>query len=291
MLEVEGLVKVYPGPVEALAGVDLAIPVGLFGLLGPNGSGKTTLMRILAGQLEPTGGRVRLDGEEVTDRPERVWPRLGYLPQRFGFHPNLTGRATLLHLLRLKGVRAPDGLAKLVDRLLELVHLTEAAGRRVKTYSGGMLQRLGIAQALAGEPRLVIVDEPTAGLDPEERIRLYRLLAEVAATRIVLLSTHLVEDVAVLCSRFAVLRRGRLRSVTTPARARAELDGHLFEGEADEGLLAALALRGVAARSVLVEGRERIRLHAPDGEAPRGFRPVAATLEDVYHLALRERRA
>ena len=143
--------------------------------------------------------------------PERIWSRLGYLPQDFGFFPHLTGAAMLRHLLRLKGVSAPGGLDALCGELLERVHLSFAAGRKVKTYSGGMRQRLGIAQAIAGDPRLIIVDEPTAGLDPEERLRFYRLLSELALDRVVLLSTHIVEDVAQLCPRFAIIRQGTAR--------------------------------------------------------------------------------
>src|SRR6266852_8686162 len=228
MLIVRDLVKVYPGPVAALQGVDLDLPNGMFGLLGPNGAGKTTFMRILAGLLEPTSGHVSLDGEEVLGHPERIWARLGYLPQDFGFYPHLTGEAMLAHLLKLKGVQAPCGLKQLCRELLERVNLTFAARRKVKTYSGGMRQRLGLAQALAGDPRLIIVDEPTAGLDPEERLRFYRLLSELAENRIVIMSTHIVEDVAVLCSRFAVIRDGKLVAQTTPGEARSALDATIF---------------------------------------------------------------
>src|SRR6185503_9299939 len=211
---------IYPGPVTALNGIDLDVHPGMFGLLGPNGAGKTTFMKILAGLLEPTSGTVTLDGADILNHPEKLWPRLGYLPQEFGFYPHLSGEAMLVHLLELKGVQAPGGLKKLARELLERVNLTFAAKRPVKGYSGGMRQRLGIAQALAGNPRLVIVDEPTAGLDPEERYRFYRLLAELATNRIVLLSTHIVEDVSVLCPRFAVIRHGRLIAQTSPSEAR-----------------------------------------------------------------------
>ena len=187
MLQIRDLVKIYPGPVAALKGVSLDIPQGLFGLLGPNGAGKSTLMNILSGLLEPTGGSVTLDGVDIVKDPRAVWSRLGYLPQDFGFYPSLNGAQMLDFLLRLKGVDAPQGRKKLVAELLERVNLTEAAKRKVKTYSGGMRQRLGIAQAIAGNPRLVIVDEPTAGLDPEERQRFYRILAELGRDRIVLL--------------------------------------------------------------------------------------------------------
>ena len=214
MLRIRGLVKVYPGPVTALNGIDLDATSGMFGLLGPNGAGKSTFMKILAGLLEPTSGTVTLDDVNILDDPEWLWPRLGYLPQEFGFYAHLTGEAMLSHLLALKGVDAPQGRRKLVVDLLERVNLTFAAKRAVKGYSGGMRQRLGVAQALAGNPRLIIVDEPTAGLDPEERLRFYHLLSELAADRIVILSTHIVEDVAVLCPRVAVIRDGRLLAVT-----------------------------------------------------------------------------
>jgi len=290
MLEVRDLVKVYPGPVAALQGVSLDISNGMFGLLGPNGAGKTTFMRILAGLLEPTSGRATLDGRDILTRPELLWPRLGYLPQDFGFHPHLTGEQTLTYLLKLKGVEAPEGLRHLAARLLEAVNLSFAARRRVKGYSGGMRQRLGIAQALAGNPRLLIVDEPTAGLDPEERHRFYRLLAELAAERIVILSTHIVEDVAVLCSRFAVIRGGRLVADTSPAEARRSLEGAIFEGTVGRGELEALQRERAVTQAILVEGENRVRLHDPTGRVPPGFRPVAPTLEDAYFVLMREAR-
>src|SRR3954468_14678311 len=235
MLTIRDLVKVYPGPVTALQGINLDVPPGMFGLLGPNGAGKSTLMKILAGLLEATSGQVFLDGEDVLSRPERIRQRLGYLPQEFGFYPHLTGEKMLTYLLKLKGVEAPGGLKKLVAELLLRVNLQDDAKRRVKAYSGGMRQRLGIAQAIAGDPRLIIVDEPTAGLDPEERLRFYRLLSELAADRIVLLSTHIVEDVAVLCPRFVVIRHGRLVANTTPGQARRSIEGTIFEGTVPAG--------------------------------------------------------
>ena len=158
MLCVRELVKVYPGPVAALQGVDLDLPNGMFGLLGPNGAGKTTFMRILSGLLEPTSGRVTLDEQDVLKNPQHLWSRLGYLPQDFGFYPHLTGEAMLAYLLKLKGVIAPGGMKKLCLALLDLVNLGFAANRKVKTYSGGMKQRLGLAQAIAGDPRIIIVD-------------------------------------------------------------------------------------------------------------------------------------
>ncbi len=287
MLEITGLVKVYPGPVAALQGIDLDVPLGMFGLLGPNGAGKSTFMRILAGLLEPTSGRVTLDGLDVLDRPEWLRERLGYLPQDFGFYGHLSGRDMLLHLLRLKGVSAPGGIAKLADELLERVNLSFAAKRSVKSYSGGMRQRLGIAQAIAGSPRLLIVDEPTAGLDPEERLRFYHLLAELAEERIVLLSTHIVEDVAVLCPSFAVIRHGRLLAKTTPRAAREAIEGRIFEGVVSPSELPELRASRHVTQELLVEGRHRVRVYDPAGAAPAGFGPVAPTLEDAYLVLMR----
>jgi ABC-type multidrug transport system ATPase subunit len=286
MLTIRNLVKVYPGPVTALQGIDLDVPPGMFGLLGPNGAGKTTLMRILAGLLEPTSGTVALDGTDVLARPEALRSRLGYLPQDLGFYPHLSGEKMLAHLLDLKGVEAPGGRKALVARLLAQVNLTEAARRKVRDYSGGMRQRLGIAQAIAGDPRLIIVDEPTAGLDPEERLRFYGLLTELAEDRIVLLSTHIVEDVAVLCPRFAVINKGKLLVQTSPSEALAPLRGRIFEGRVAREQLAEVRQRLRVTQAVLVEGQSRVRIFEPAGQAPLGFEPVPATLEDAYLLLM-----
>ncbi len=287
MLEVRDLVKVYPGPVAALQGIDLEVGTGMFGLLGPNGAGKTTLMRIVAGLLEPTSGTVTLFGDDIVKHPQRVWSRLGYLPQEFGFYPHLTGEAMLAYLLKMKGVQAPGGTKALSRELLERVHLGFAAKRKVKAYSGGMRQRLGIAQAIAGDPRIIIVDEPTAGLDPEERLRFYRLLAELAEQRIVLLSTHIVEDVAVLCPRFAVIRNGELVAKTTPTDARKSIEGTIFEGRVTPDELDELQRDLCVTQAVLVEGQNRVRIYQPDRSPPESFEPVSPTLEDAYLLIVR----
>jgi ABC-type multidrug transport system ATPase subunit len=287
MLETRGLVKVYPGPVTALNGIDLDVPSGMFGLLGANGAGKSTFMKILAGLLEPTSGTATLDGENILESPDKLWPRLGYLPQEFGFYPHLNGETMLDHLLTLKGVHAPQGRKRLVAELLERVNLSFAAKRSLKGYSGGMRQRLGIAQALAGNPRLIIVDEPTAGLDPEERLRFYRLLSELAVDRIVLLSTHIVEDVAVLCPRFAVIRAGRLVTVTSPSEARASIAGHIYEGTVSVEELPRLRAERIVTQAILVEGKDRARIWDPSGSPPDGFVPVPVTLEDAYLVLMR----
>jgi ABC-2 type transport system ATP-binding protein len=287
MLSVRELVKVYPGPVAALQGVDLDLPNGMFGLLGPNGAGKTTFMRILAGLLEPSSGKVTLDGQDVLNAPQKIWSRLGYLPQDFGFYPHLSGEAMLAYLLKLKGVTAPCGMSQLCRELLGRVNLEFAAKRKVKTYSGGMRQRLGLAQAIAGDPRIIIVDEPTAGLDPEERLRFYYLLAELAENRIVIMSTHIVEDVAVLCSRFAVIRLGRLLADTTPKHAREALAGKIFEGTADAGELESLRKTHHVTQAILSEGKNRVRIYETAGNVPPGFAAAPTTLEDAYLVMMR----
>ena len=286
MLSVRNLVKVYPGPVAALQGVSIDIPSGMFGLLGPNGAGKTTFMRILAGALEPTSGSVELDGTDVLANPAALRGTLGYLPQDFGFFPHLTGQRMLEYLLKLKGVESAGGVKGLAADLLERVNLAHAAARKVKDYSGGMRQRLGIAQAIAGEPSLIIVDEPTAGLDPEERLRFYRILAELAQDRTVILSTHIVEDVAVLCPRFAVIRQGKVVALTTPRGARESLTGSVYEGDVEAHALEALRRDFRVTQAILVEGRNRVRVHAPSGAVPPGFEPSPPTLEDAYLLLM-----
>ena len=284
MLEIRDLVKIYPGPVAALQGVTLEVPRGMFGLLGPNGAGKTTLMRIVSGLLEPTSGTIHFNGEDIVADPRRIRRQLGYLPQDFGFYPHLTGESMLRFLLVLKGVQAPKGLKHLASELLDRVNLSYAAKRKVKGYSGGMRQRLGIAQALAGDPGLLIVDEPTAGLDPEERLRFYRLLAELAQNRTVLLSTHIVEDISVLCPRMAILHGGRFVADTTPSEARGCLAGTVFQGVVDRERLAEIDRDYRVTQEVLIEGRHRVRIHVPEGPPPEGFETAEPTLEDAYLL-------
>ena len=287
MLAIRNIIKIYPGPLTALDGINLTIRSGIYGLLGPNGAGKSTLMKIIAGLLEPTSGEVYWDDIEITSRPREIWRRLGYLPQEFGFYPHLSGRAMLKYLLELKGFRTASGLKTLVAELLERVNLKDAADRKIKTYSGGMRQRLGIAQAIAGNPPLLIVDEPTAGLDPEERRRFYGLLAEIAEDRVVVLSTHIVEDVAILCPQFALLRNGRLIAQMSPSAAREILNGHLFEGRIKREDLPAMIRSHTMTQSVLSEGVFRVRIYDPDHHPPDGFSQSEPTLEDAYIVLMK----
>lgn len=291
MLKIEKLTKIYPGepPVNALSDISLEMTEGLFGLLGPNGAGKSTLMKILAGLLEPTSGRVTLDGADLSNPQNRLrhFERLGYLPQDFGFHSHLTGERMLGFLLELKGVTGPKGRKALVSELLERVNLADSANRKLREYSGGMRQRLGIAQALAGDPRLVIVDEPTAGLDPEERLRFYRLLAELAVGRIILLSTHIVEDVATLCPKFAVIRKGKLVALTTPRDARESLKGQIFEGVVEQSNLDTIREEYFVTQAMVYDGANKVRLFLEKGSPPADFECVPPTLEDAYFISMK----
>lgn len=287
MLEIYGLRKSY-GSVIALRGVSLTVEEGMFGLLGPNGAGKTTLMKIIVGLLAPDSGSVVLDSVDVVADPGFVHRQLGYLPQEFGFHPGLSGRSMLAYLLRLKGLERPRLLA---DELLHRVGLGAVRGRKIRSYSGGMRQRLGIAQALAGDPRILVVDEPTAGLDPEERHRIYRLLAELAQDRIVILSTHIVEDVAVLCSRFGVMLDGRIVALTRPEEALAALDGKIREGLLDAERLPEFEQERLVTLAVLARGRYRVRVYDDGSSIPEEFATVPATLEDAYMVVVKRPRS
>jgi len=212
MITISQLTKTYGKKVQALRGVDLEIGAGMFGLVGPNGAGKTTLMRIMAGLLRPTSGKVSVLGNDVTTGrgKKAVKEVLGYLPQELGLYPDLSALEFLEYVALLKGVTDKVERKKQLDETLELVGLTQDARRRLRTYSGGMKRRVGIAQALLGQPQLLIVDEPTSGLDPEERVRLRNLLAEMAVRCTVILSTHIVEDISQSCSDLAVINAGKV---------------------------------------------------------------------------------
>ena len=278
--------KVYHGGVYALNNVDLTIPPGMFGLLGPNGAGKTTLMCILAGIVRPTSGTIRIGAHDGgTERGRTAVKRmLGYLPQDFGVYPDLNAREFLDYIAILKGLRDRTLRHKRIEALLEIVSLTQVANRKLKTYSGGMKRRIGIAQALLNDPALLIVDEPTAGLDPEERIRFRNLLSELGGNRTVLLSTHIVEDIAQTCQRLAVLKDGHLIFQGTTVAAMQEAQGKVWiittSGYKPEGTFTVVATlhMGTTAQYRVVGD--------PSPEAAAV--PAEPTLEDTYVWLMRE---
>lgn len=276
-LEIRNLSKTYGNGVRALDDVSLTLAPGMFGLLGPNGAGKSTLMNTLATLQEPDAGVIRLGEIDALKEPQRVRADLGYLPQEFGSYPNTSAEAMLDHLALLKGIVDKGERRDHVGRLLDLVNLTEAKKRSVDTYSGGMRQRYGIAQALLGDPSLVIVDEPTAGLDPAERNRFHKVLAEIGENTIVLLSTHIVEDVANLCERMAILANGRIVAQGTPRELTDALRGTLWQKSVARGE----PYTGSVVSSRLLAGRLLVVVRA-DAPPDVGFLPKEPDLEDVY---------
>jgi ABC-type multidrug transport system ATPase subunit len=279
MLIVEDVALTFPDGTDALRGVNLSLGNGIFGLLGPNGAGKSTLMQVLATLRRPTRGRLRFDNIDLLAHPKRLRQQLGYLPQDFGVYPNMSAVELLDQLAVLKGLTSRSARAAEIERLLDIVNLRDVANRAVATYSGGMRQRFGVAQALIGRPRLIIVDEPTAGLDPEERNRLYDVLADIAADAVVIVSTHIIEDVASLCDRLGVLAGGRLL-FTGPADAlSAPLAGRLWSSATEPA-------GGTMLSSRLVGRRRQFRVLADAPPAPDA-RPVEPSLEDGYLAVLR----
>jgi ABC-2 type transport system ATP-binding protein len=283
MLEIKELQKTYKSGVQALKGINLEVSPGVFGLLGPNGAGKTTLMKILATLLEPDSGEVAVGGVDFISQKMAARRMLGYLPQDFGLYPTLTAEQTLNYFARLKGVANHQERARLIGALLERVNLEEARKQPVGGFSGGMRQRLGIAQALIGQPRLIIVDEPTAGLDPEERNRFHNLLSEIAGENtVVLLSTHIVSDVSNLCGQMAVIRQGEISAFCTPRAALAQIADVIWETTARRDDVPALKSRFKVISTQTFEGRVRVRVFSLTGRPSEEFSHVTATLEDYY---------
>lgn len=274
-LVLRDITRSFPGGVRALDGVSLDVAPGLFGLLGPNGAGKSTLMRVVATLLRPDAGTAWFGEIDLLRDPQALRATLGYLPQEFGLHPTIPVHETLAHFARLKGVRAGE-VRGVVLALLERTNLTALSHRPVGTLSGGMRQRLGVAIALAGNPRLVILDEPTAGLDPAERQRLHEVLVDLAGERVVILSTHLVEDVHELCPQVAILDRGRVAASGRPAQLVAARRGRIWQLPAGEvpGGARVLGVR-------FHEGRRMARLLAEGAPTPAAT-AVEPTLDDVY---------
>lgn len=283
MLNIKELTKTYPSGVQALKQVSLEIPRGMFGLLGPNGAGKTTLMKILATLLEPDSGAAEMDGLDLIKDKHATRTKLGYLPQEFGLYPTLTAEQTLHYFAKLKGVHHKKERANLVDALLERVNLAAERKQRVGAFSGGMRQRLGIAQALIGPPQLIIVDEPTAGLDPEERVRFHNLLAETAGEdAVVILSTHIVADISSLCSQMAVIRKGTIQASTTPQQAIEELKDSVWETTVPREQVALLKSRHQVISSQMFGGLARLRVISKRAKPSEEFSPATPVLEDYY---------
>ena len=289
-LRLHKLSKRYPDGVEALRDVSLSIGPGMFGLLGPNGAGKSTLMRIIATLQEPDEGAVFLGEIDVLRQKQEVRKVLGYLPQEFGLYPMLNAETLLAHFAVLKGIEARRERKSRVEALLRQTNLWDDRKRRFGGYSGGMKQRFGIAVALLASPKLIIVDEPTAGLDPSERMRFLNLLAEVGENSIVLLSTHIVDDVNGLCDNMAIIERGEILLETEPRAARAELEGRLWCKLLDKNELDMYQATYDVLSTRLLAGRILIRVHA-DTRPDDSFEPVEPELEDVYFAKLRVRRA
>jgi ABC-2 type transport system ATP-binding protein len=286
MLSIRDLSKTYPNGTQALKDVSLDIPPGMFGLLGRNGAGKSTLMRILATLQEPDEGTVSLTGPggppiDVIREKERVRETLGYLPQSFGFHPRVSAERLLEHFAVLKGLVEPGPRRDVVESLLRRTNLWEVRAQRVGTFSGGMRQRLGVAVALLGNPKLIIVDEPTAGLDPEERVRFLNLLSEIGEASAVILSTHIVEDVEELCSRLAIIDRGEILLEAEPSRAIDELRGRIWHRTVSRDELPALERELSVISTKLMTGRTIAHVYA-DASPGAAFEAVEPDLKDVY---------
>lgn len=284
VLRVSELEKSYSGGIRALDGISLEAPPGLFGLLGPNGAGKTTLMRILASLLPPDSGSATLGSIDLIADPTRGRQILGYLPQEFGVHPGVPARTLLDYIARLKGITDKRGRRHRVEELLEQVNLERDAHRPVSDYSGGMRQRFGVAQALLANPRLLIADEPTAGLDPSERNRLHRLLIEVGTRAVVIISTHIVEDVSNLCSQVVILGRGRVIASNTPESLCRALDGRVWTRTVQR-----LEKEKPSPSVPILERpspRGTVQVVVADRPPDSSFERKIPDLEDAYHAAL-----
>ncbi len=291
-LTIDNLTKRYAGGVQALTNISLTLGPGVLGLLGPNGAGKSTLMRILATITQPTSGRIFWNNNEVARDPDALRNVLGYLPQDFGVYPNLSALEFLEYLAAVKGIAAAPARRR-ISELLELVNLTDAAKRSLGGYSGGMRQRVGIAQALLNDPQLLIVDEPTAGLDPEERVRFRNLLSELSGERIVILSTHIVSDVEAVATNIAILAHGRLLAHGLPEAILAGVSGQVWELVVPSADLPALRqkypISSTAHRGDGVHVRI-VSLMPPTMPAARQARPLEPSLEDAYLAVLANRR-
>ena len=280
-LRIDNLSKTYPNGVQALQNVSLTIPAGMFGLLGPNGAGKSTLMRILATLQEPDSGTIHLGDLDVVRRKDAVRETLGYLPQDFGVYRNVSAERLLEHFAVLEGIVDRGQRRDVVEALLRQTNLWDVRRQKLGGYSGGMRQRFGIAIALLGNPKLLIVDEPTAGLDPAERVRFLNLLSELGENSVVILSTHIVEDVAELCTRMAIIDKGRILLEAEPLRAVADMEGLVWERLISKDELPALEREHNVLSTKLLAGKTLVRVRSESAPSP-AFHAVEPDLQDVY---------
>jgi ABC-2 type transport system ATP-binding protein len=289
-LRIRNLSKTYANGVVALDKVTLTIPAGMFGLLGPNGAGKSTLMRTLATLQECDAGSVFFGDMDVLDEKDEIRRLLGYLPQDFGVYPKVTAYELLDHFAVLKGLSNKVRRREVVDGLLQQTNLFEVRHQRLGGFSGGMRQRFGIAQALLGDPRLIIVDEPTAGLDPQERVRFHNLLSDIGDDKTVLLSTHIVSDVADLCANMAIINKGHVLLCGEPQKLIDEIDGKIWSRFVAKHELAALQKQHPVISTRLLTGRTLIHVYA-EQDPGNGFEPARADLDDVYFATIAGRHA
>lgn len=280
-LDIRGISKTYPNGVHALKDVSLTIPAGMYGLLGPNGAGKSTLMRILATLQEPDTGTVQLGDIDVVKQKDSVRQTLGYLPQEFGVYPKVSAEDLLDHFAILKGFPHRSERKAVCEALLRQTNLWDVRRQKLGGYSGGMRQRFGVAVALIGNPKLMIVDEPTAGLDPAERVRFLNLLSELGENSVVLLSTHIVEDVSELCTRMAIINQGEILLEAEPLSAVAELRGRIWRRVVSRDALQNMEREHAVISTKLLAGRTLVHVYS-DGSPGEGFEPSEPDLEDVY---------
>jgi ABC-2 type transport system ATP-binding protein len=284
-LDLTDVTKVYQSGTTAVSGVSMRIGPGVLGLLGPNGAGKSSLMRIIATVTRPSSGRLTWNDVDIVAHPDELRPVLGYLPQDFGLYPHLTAPEMLSYLAAVKGLSGRSARHR-IDELLTMVNLTEARKRPLGKYSGGMRQRVGIAQALLNDPRVLIFDEPTAGLDPEERMRIRDLLGDLAVDRVVILSTHIVSDVEAVAEDIAILSHGRLCRRGTPEALLRDIRGQIWDVLVDSGDLPAFRERHLVSRAVRTPDGTRVRVLSTDRPAVEAM-PVEPDLEDAYLWAVR----
>ena len=284
-LTIKNLIKTYPNGVKALNGINLEITNGMFGLLGANGAGKSSLMRTIASLQGPTSGSIAFNGTNIVAEPQEIRKQLGYLPQEFGVYPKISAEKLLNHLAILKGILDKNDRKEQVTALLQQVNLFQHRKKSVYTFSGGMRQRFGIAQALLGNPQIVIVDEPTAGLDPEESNRFLNLLSEIGENVIVILSTHIVEDVRNLCPKMAILSNGEIISEGNPTELVATIEGRIWTKIIPKKDIEVYKKAFDVISTKLVSGKTQIRV-VSENKPETGFEKIAPNLEDYYFATM-----